>query len=144
MAHANLCVGIAGPDELVENLRIDRSSASLKFIFTEKAGRIEFEGTIHVAHMDAEDHAHQYFPTHSTLFLPHKKAGLLSSFSLSPLLNTGGGMGSCCSSLPSRAARTSAQTFSDLSGISMVLMPRALFIRIGPFLAYQERGSHNE
>src|SRR5437868_6575908 len=55
--------------------------------------------------------------------LHYKNAGVLSSLCFSPVANTGGGVTSSCSSLPSRAACTSAQTFSGLRGISMVLIP---------------------
>src|SRR5205809_7785806 len=63
MANAYLGVGIACSGKLIQYLGINHGPACLKFIFTEKAGRIEFEGTIDITYLDAEDHANQYFPT---------------------------------------------------------------------------------
>ncbi len=51
----------------------------------------------------------------------YKKAALLWWLGFSPLENTGGGVSSTCSSLPSWAACAGDQTFSGLSGISIVL-----------------------
>src|SRR6516164_2952087 len=62
MADTNLGIGITGTRELVEYLRINHRPASLQLIIVEKAGRIEFEGAIDISHVDAKNHANQYFP----------------------------------------------------------------------------------
>src|SRR5258707_14445231 len=48
--------------KLIENLRVNHGPASLQSMLTKKMRRIEFECTIHVAHIDSEDHSYQYFP----------------------------------------------------------------------------------
>src|SRR2546425_12127654 len=63
MADADLSVGISCAGELVEYLCINHGPARLQFVIAEKAGRIEFESTIDIAHVDTENHADQYFPT---------------------------------------------------------------------------------
>src|SRR5260370_8032318 len=63
MANAYLGVGIACPGKLVQYFSINHGSASLQFVFMEKVGRIEFESTIDIAYIDAEDHADQHIPT---------------------------------------------------------------------------------
>src|SRR5579859_4077007 len=63
MANADLGIGIAGADELIEDFRINHGPASLELVLVEKASRIELEGTIDITHIDTEDHTYQYFPT---------------------------------------------------------------------------------
>ena len=55
MANAYLGVGIARSDKLVQYLSINHGSSSLKYLFTEKPGWIEFESAIDITYMDAEN-----------------------------------------------------------------------------------------
>src|SRR5260370_21566488 len=63
MAHAYMDVGIGCPGKLVQYFSINHGSASLQFVFMEKVGSIEFESTIDIAYIDAEDHPNQHIPT---------------------------------------------------------------------------------
>src|SRR5947209_17072874 len=62
MMYSNLGISIACSRKLVEDLRVNHGPASLQLMLTEKLGGIEFECTIHIAHIDTQDYAHQNFP----------------------------------------------------------------------------------
>src|SRR5579863_1215246 len=60
---AHLGVSIACMCEFVENFRVDHCPARLQAMLAEKIGSIEFEGTIHVAEINAKNHPHDDLPT---------------------------------------------------------------------------------
>src|SRR5690242_1253513 len=70
MTHTNLRIAIASSGEFIENLGVDHRSTCLQAMLAEKITAIELEGTIHIAHIDPKDHAHQNLPAPGIEF-PH-------------------------------------------------------------------------